>query len=323
MQLQPCDDAVRSSQSVVHCPSSDVILADGTRRNLDSLDPGALKALQWEQEQAFVRRILAAPKGSRRRTEITCQAYDTVTRIVAHMEGIPSRPLVMGLDARYEQLVVRLLQHQKARGLTPRFFEIGYAGGALLKQVSARGFPVAGIEVSSLMHEEACRLLGPTHAENLLVGDFAGGAFGGGEPRYSMVYWNDVFEHIPPDEILDYLRKIHGLLVPGGLLVTITPNWHIRPSDVTGDLCPPRTEAAGLHLKEYTLREVTGLLGRAGFRRVRVPLFLTHRRIVLWGDGLAAVKQLFEPSLEWLPFPLADILCRGFGLSCTIAARGD
>ena len=47
--------------------------------------------------------------------------------------------------------------------------------------------------------------------------------------RPSLVYWNDVFEHICPDEISDYLEKIYSLLVPGGSLVTITPNWLLRP----------------------------------------------------------------------------------------------
>ena len=75
--------------------------------------------------------------------------------------------------------------------------------------------------------------------------------------RPTLIYWNDVFEHIPPDEIGDYLSHIHRLLAPGGTLVTITPHWLLRPMDVTGDFCPPRTVARGLHLKEYRLAEVT------------------------------------------------------------------
>ena len=62
------------------------------------------------------------------------------------------------------------------------------------------------------------------------------------------------------------------MLAPGGQLVTITPNWHCRPADVTAAICPPRTDAAGLHLKEYTLVEVSHMLRRAGFSRVATPL---------------------------------------------------
>ena len=54
------------------------------------------------------------------------------------------------------------------------------------------------------------------------------------EDGYDVVYWNDVFEHVPCDEIQPLLAKIYSLVRPGGCLVTITPNWHERPSDVTG-----------------------------------------------------------------------------------------
>jgi hypothetical protein len=95
----------------------------------------------------------------------------------------------------------------------------------------------------------------------------------------------------------------------------------MRPMDITGDFFPPRTEAQGVHLKEYTLGEVTALLTQAGFRRVATPLFVTPDRIALAGNGLAAIKRLAEPALEWLPFRLAKLLVRGFGLSCTVATK--
>ena len=111
------------------------------------------------------------------------------------------------------------------------------------------------------------------------------------------------------------------MLLPGGQLVTITPNWHMRPSDITLAIHPPRTEAAGLHLKEYTLREVARLLRQAGFESVATPLAVTSRRIVLCRNGLLGLKCFWEPALAWLPFPLAKLACRGLGLSCTIATK--
>ena len=249
------------------------------------------------------------------------QAYDTVSKILPLIQGTPSGSLVMGLDPRYVQLVRTVLKQQRSRGLQPRFFEVGYGSGVLLHMVAEWGIPTAGIEVSAELRRQACELLGPGHESDLLLGSLVTRSFSRSEHRYTLIYWNDVFEHIPPDEILDYLREIHELLVPGGQLITITPNWHIRPSDVTSEVCAARTEAAGLHLKEYTLGEVTALLHRAGFASVAVPLFLTYRRIVLCGDGLAALKQFLEPALEWLPFRMAQILCRGFGLCMTVATR--
>ena len=232
------------------------------------------------------------------------------------------RPLDMGMHPRHGSLVLDLLRRQRQRGQSARFFEIGYGAGTLLKIVAGAGFPMAGIEVASAMRQQAVEQVGPKYAGCLHLGEFlkCKGLLADGP--WSLVYWNDVFEHIPPDEIGDWLQRIHEMLAPGGQLVTITPNWHCRPSDVTAAICPPRTNAEGLHLKEYTLVEVSDMLRRAGFTRVATPLVVVPRRVVLCGNGLIGLKRLLEPSLEWLPFRFAKLLCRGLGLSYTLATKG-
>lgn len=298
---------------------SQVTLADGSSRNLDGLSTQQLLELQFEQEQAFAKLFLAAPRRSAARAEAMRQGYDTVTAIFAAANQLTGKPTVMGLDNRYERLVQKVIASQTRRGLAPRFFEVGYGCGVVLERAAAAGCEVAGIEVSTAMHREAAERLGPKLESRLRLGDFLSADLSAEAGQFSVCYWNDVFEHIPPDEIEDYLARIKSLLAPGGVLITITPNWHRRPMDVTGEFCPPRTEARGVHLKEYTLREVTALLRRAGFTQIATPLFVTSRRIALCGGGMAAIKRFFEPTLEWLPFRAADLLVRGLGLSCTIA----
>ena len=95
----------------------------------------------------------------------------------------------------------------------------------------------------------------------------------------------------------------------------------MRPSDVTRLFHPARTEAAGVHLKEYTLREVTSLLRQAGFARVATPLVMLPRRMVLCGSGLAGLKRLAERGLEALPYAWARLFCRGAGVLTTIATK--
>lgn len=302
-------------------PGTDVVLAGGTTVDLKRLSREELLRLQWEQERFFAREILAAPKGSLARAEATRRAYETVTRLFLAQRGTPGGPVTLGFHPRYQRLVLAVLARQRRRGMPAGFFEIGYGNGVLLKRVSEAGYPVAGIEVSLAMQRQARQLLGPQHAEHLHVGDFLRCEFPESDRRASLVYWNDVFEHIPPDEICEYLTRIFAMLLPGGALITITPNWHVRPSDVTGLVRPPRTESAGLHLKEYTLREVTRLLRASGFCHVATPLVVLPRRVVLCGRGLAGAKRLAEPALELLPFRLARLLCRGFGLSMTIAQK--
>ena len=273
---------------------------------------------RWELEHEGRQRILAAPKGSAARRAATREAYERVAAFYA--EGNAGQPFAMGYRARYARLVIGLLT-QQAKTVPPRYFEIGYGCGQLLGQVAAAGFPVAGIEVSPALRAEACRAVAPEQHARLLTGDFLTQDFVASQGAYSLVYWNDVFEHIPPDEILDYLRRIHALLAPGGQLVTITPNWHMRPKDGTKLVFPPRTEASGLHLREYTLRDVSRLLGEAGFGDVRTPLVVTPPRVFLAGRGLVAGKQRCEPALERLPFWMAKACCLWLGLGVTIARK--
>jgi len=280
-----------------------------------------VQALQFEQERQFAVQILAAPKGSALRNQAIHQAYETMTGIIVAKRRLEHTPMVLGLHPRHARLVVDLPRHQRRRGLHPRFYEIGYGSGTLLEQVRNAGFPFAGIEVSAAMQELAVERLGPEARPQLHLGNFLDKAQRATGSHWSLIYWNDVFEHIPPDEIGDWLAQIYDMLVPGGQLVSITPNWHVRPSDATVAYCPPRTTSVGLHLKEYTLGQVRDLLCQAGFRSIATPLAVTRGRMVLCGSGALRCKCLLEPVLEWLPFPLARLLCRGMGLNCTIAKK--
>jgi SAM-dependent methyltransferase len=313
---------VEEATSAPHSePTQRVQLASGEWQLLDELSKPQLQQLQWQQEIQFAAAIQSLPKGSTDRARITGRAYDTVCAILAaQQEG--EGPLIMGLDSRYVKLVSELLNEQAQRGVRePQLFEVGYGSGALLKDVRDRGFAVGGVEISSTMRDASLGVLGKGCADRLLLGDLRTIEVDHLHGQPSLIYWNDVFEHICPDEIDEYLAKIYELLIPGGALVTITPNWLLRPSDVTADFCPPRTTAQGLHLKEYLLAEVSRLLLDAGFRLVATPLLVTRSRIVRLGSGLRGAKQLAEPMLDRLPVGLARLLCRGLGMSCTIATK--
>jgi len=314
-------DEVDLTAATVDADPHTVVLADGSFRTLADLSRQELIALQWGQERAFAQRIVATQKGSAGRAAVIGSAYDTVTQIFAAAQGNLGGGPVMGVHSRHVRLVLDLLGRQQKRGIQPRIFEIGYGAGTMLQGVCNAGYPFGGIEVSRAMQKKAVELVGREHEEQLLVGDFLHDSAPAENGPWSLVYWNDVWEHIPPDEIGDWLRRIHGMLVPGGQLVTVTPNWHVRPSDVTSLVRPPRTEAGGLHLKEYTLREVRGMLRRAGFAKAATPLVVVPKRFVLCGGGLIGLKCALEPALEWLPFAAARLACRGLALSCTIATK--
>ncbi len=303
-----------------------VTLIDGSHVALGELTVEELFRLQYEQECRFADAIKSSPKDSLERELTIKHAYQTVCQILdeqATREGIGGT-LSMGMDPRYKKLVLKLLAKRRQSGSNDRMFEVGFGSGLLLKAAAEAGHGVGGLEVAPQLFELAASSIAPEHRQHLLLGDFRSLDLTDHFGQYGMVYWNDVMEHIATDEVDEYLVRIRKLLVDGGILITITPNWHMRPSDVTSNFYPPRTEAIGFHLKEYNLREVNTALRSAGFTHVVTPSFISRERIMLprWFD-MTWAKTLLEPLLEWLPFPVAVQCCRRFGFNLTIATAGQ
>jgi len=329
--LKPCESATTFVStavpiSFIHDKSKLVTLLEGEQVQLAELSFDELLQLQCEQEPAFARRIAGTKKASPERAAAIRHAYETVCAILDQMSQrkVAGQTLSMGMDVRYKRFVLDLLAGQRSRGIDGGVFELGFGSGIFLQAASDAGHRVGGLEVSSPLFEETKSKLPVSSHSNLWLGNFCSIDFGSQRESYSLAYWNDVFEHIPVDEIGDYLRALYGLLKPGGKLITITPNWHMRPSDVTALFQPRRTEAIGFHLKEYTLREVRQLLLEAGFTSVRTPLFISPNRFYYSSFcDVTQLKSILEPLLEYLPIQVAIQMCRRFGLNCTVATKGS
>ena len=288
------------------------VTADGREVDLATLGPDDLQTLADDQEFAYAARIRASAKGSPERQEAITRGYDLVCAALMRL-GHES----MGFNPRFARLAQDLLAPVIARDGSASFFEVGFGAGAMLKAIRSPQVRVAGIEASPHLVACAREQLGDGQADlhqGLLVQHTIA-------ERFDVVYWNDVAEHLHPDEIGDYLGAIHALLKPGGRLITVTPNWHTRPWDATRRTKGVRHQAEGFHLKEYTLREMHALLGAVGFTCITVPLIVTRRRIWLARRGLIGLKRLCEPLLEFLPYTLAWRGCTAAGMHCTVATR--
>lgn len=320
-------DSTNLSQPIVvvqPCAGRRVTLADGTTMDLAGMNLQQLDLLQCQQEPLFAKAIANSSKDSLQRQQIIQTAYATVCAILDEQSQHQQKDGVfsMGMDPRYAELVLQVLQQQSERGVDGGLFELGCSAGALLGQADRAGYRVGGLEVvPELLHRAKQQLKVENHS-NLFLGDFRKLDMNSIGQSYSVAYWNDVFEHIPTDEIREYLQGLYSILKPGGKLITITPNWHMRPSDVTMKFRPPRSEAEGFHLKEYTLREVTQLLKQVGFDHVTTPCWISRQRIYVnqWFH-LTSAKCFLEGCLEWLPYNLAVQVCRRFGFNCTIASK--
>jgi len=63
--------------------------------------------------------------------------------------------------------------------------------------------------------------------------------------------------------------NVYDKLVPGGVYICFTPNQLSGPHDVSKYF---DYHATGLHLKEYTLTDLVGILREVGFSRIRMLL---------------------------------------------------
>jgi len=229
------------------------------------------------------------------------QAYDTVTSILAAAQDHRHSPLVMACTrATCGSCWICCGPAAARAGRT--VLRIGYGAGMLLEQVRNAGFPFAGIEISAAMQAMAAQRLGPEAQPYLHVGNFLDAdRFVTGD-RWSLVYWNDVFEHIHPMKSATACADL-----PHALARRAVGNDHTelaRPAFGRDAGLLSATDRVGrLALEGIHAPRVRGLLRRAGFRSLAAPLVVSRGRMVLCGSGGLSCKCLLEPALEWLPFP--------------------
>jgi SAM-dependent methyltransferase len=84
-----------------------------------------------------------------------------------------------------------------------------------------------------------------------------------------VAYSNQLMEHLHPDDAMEQLEGIWRALRPGGVYICITPNRLNGPHDISQYFDPVAT---GFHLKEYTVRDLSQLFRKVGFRKVQALL---------------------------------------------------
>lgn len=109
-----------------------------------------------------------------------------------------------------------------------------------------------------------------------------------------VAYSNQVIEHLHPEDAALQTASILRALKPGGCYLCGTPNRLNGPHDISMFF---DTVATGLHMKEYTYREMDRFFRSLGFERTGACLGFKGRFAVfpIWCAGL------FETALSILP----------------------
>lgn len=140
------------------------------------------------------------------------------------------------------------------------FLEIGAGDYELSRRLTGHFKKVIAYEVASAI---------PTiqnKPDNLEVKIFNGIDMDEAPSSADIVYSNQVFEHLHPDDVPAILSAYHTFLVDKGKLVIITPHELTGPHDVSRDFSDT---PEGFHLKEYTYSSIKSVLKAAGFNNIR------------------------------------------------------
>lgn len=210
-------------------------------------------ALDLVKSDEFVRRVLKAnlPKPSIRelrpdRFRTVRSADGTAEVPVFHAEGpadfdwLERMILEMGY---YEAPGIwsfaisddsRLMARMLSAFAPTKGLELGCSNGTLLKALLDLGIASEGVEISRLAIGKAF----PEVKARIHHGDLLGLDL---PADYDLVFGLDVFEHLNPNKLDAYLRRLHGLLRPGGYLFANVPA--IGADEVFGTVCPVYLDA--------------------------------------------------------------------------------
>jgi 2-polyprenyl-3-methyl-5-hydroxy-6-metoxy-1,4-benzoquinol methylase len=145
----------------------------------------------------------------------------------------------------------------KRYGNGTRLLDIGCGEGFFLFNASKAGYSTKGTEISQDAAEYASREFDlDVEAEPFEDLRFE-------QDYFDVVTLWQVLEHVPYPLVV--LSKVHGILKPGGLLVTSTPDIE---SSIARILRRRWWNLRRIHINQFTAGTLADMVGRAGFRNV-------------------------------------------------------
>jgi SAM-dependent methyltransferase len=243
-------------------------------------------------ERSLADRLRAVPQAERLR--LYGEVYDELFRRVPHHPQIAAR-----FDGYAHRQRLRAVQWQARflrRALKPGtvFMEVGAGDCALSLALKKYVERVYAIDVSASIIE------GLNPPPNLVVALSDGLTIPVPDETVHVAFSDQLMEHLHPEDAQAQLANIYRSLVPGGVYFCVTPNRLYGPRDVSAYF---DETATGLHLREYSARELRQLFLQAGFRKVRFYAGARGAFIPLPYALIACVERV----LEALPYRLRKL----------------
>jgi SAM-dependent methyltransferase len=233
----------------------------------------------YEIERALADRLRHSDPAERGR--LYASLYDELFRRVPHHPQLTRRETAE-VRARGVDEQMKFLR----RFLRPdaTFAEIGPGDCALALRVAPMVRHVSAIDVSS---EITSRIEAPDNFR-LTLSDGVSVPLPAGS--VSLIYSNQLMEHLHPDDARDQLHNIYRALADGGVYVCLTPNRWTGPHDISAHF---DEVAKGFHLKEYSHGEIVALFEQVGFSKVQTFLGAKGRFVPVPTPPISMVETAF------------------------------
>ena len=245
-----------------------------------------LERLHFDEEVFMANKIKNTPPFSQERNNLMQRGYE-FTHAIQREKGLRKNTVLYSFGAKdlYCKLIKSLVKKIKKQNRKDKiiFYEAGIGSGMIVNSLLEEdGICIKGCDVyieQKLKENSNFDLYEGTIYDALHNVD---------DSSIDIFYWNDVLEHILDDEIEEYVNLIYRKIAKNGIIITLTPNRLVGPSDITKYFCPPGTKAKGFHFHEYSYHEVKKLFLAYGFKNYSSILMhlKTHRHIALIMHGV-------------------------------------
>lgn len=150
--------------------------------------------------------------------------------------------------------------------------------------------------------------------ENFELVIYDGYELGVPENSVDMAFSYQFLEHIHPEDHEYHFETVYRVLKPGGLYIFDTPHLYSGPHDASRGFTYIHE---GMHLKEWTYREMFALVKKTGFKEWYTYRFGTPRESGLYNFGTLLVEGVFG----MLPLALRQKLSNRVFKGVTMLAR--
>jgi SAM-dependent methyltransferase len=233
----------------------------------------------WSLERELTRRLLCSTPD--RRWETFEQCYTSL------YSELPWLNQSVGVQADQDSPAERFRGWADLIGASPKsIYEIGSGHADMLRYLVSLGHRGKATEITRERGRHDADGVGPlewgtTDGVHLDRFELPG--------SWDYVVSDQVIEHLHPDDLVEHLRSARAILVEGGEYILSTPHRYRGPSDVSALF--GADVACGMHLKEYTYREMIRALKTSGYGRLRAVFGLPRPLGHLLGSRFAVRRS--------------------------------